>query len=209
MIITKIQELDKKRSKIYLDGEFAFTLYKSEIRKYELTEGETIKEASYLEIDELLLPKRAKLRAMNLLMKKTYTQAKLREKLLDGCYHEKHVDFAIEYVKSYGYINDENFARDYIEYHKETDSKQKIKQKLIEKGIAKNLILDLIEELCDTPDLEREQVLNLFQKKYKGVLPEDLKERNKMMQYFLRKGYSISCVKEAIFHGSLDEIYNL
>ena len=30
-IITAIEELDKKRCKIYLDGEFAFVLYKGEL----------------------------------------------------------------------------------------------------------------------------------------------------------------------------------
>ena len=34
--VTKIEDLDKKRSKVYLDEEFAFVLYKGELSQYHI-----------------------------------------------------------------------------------------------------------------------------------------------------------------------------
>ena len=40
--ITEIVPLDKKRSKVYLDHEFAFVLYKGELHSLKLSEGEIV-----------------------------------------------------------------------------------------------------------------------------------------------------------------------
>ena len=42
MIVTDIVPFDNKRSKIFIDGEFAFILYKGEIRELHLKTGEEI-----------------------------------------------------------------------------------------------------------------------------------------------------------------------
>ena len=36
MIVTDIVEFDKKRKKVYIDGEFAFVLYSGELRDYDI-----------------------------------------------------------------------------------------------------------------------------------------------------------------------------
>lgn len=67
MIVTKITEVSKSRKKIEIDGEFAFVLYKGELSVYGIKENCEIKEEDYQGIMTKILPKRAKLRAMNLL----------------------------------------------------------------------------------------------------------------------------------------------
>ena len=84
MTVTSVVELDKKRCKIYLDGEFSFVLYKGELRDYNIMAGQEISDANYQEIIDVILPKRCKLRAMNLLQKKDYTEKQLRDKLSEG-----------------------------------------------------------------------------------------------------------------------------
>ena len=49
-IVTKIEELDKKRSKIYINHEFAFVLYKGEIRQYKLEIEQPVSENVFYEI---------------------------------------------------------------------------------------------------------------------------------------------------------------
>ena len=73
--MTKIEELSKSRSKVYIDQEFAFVLYKGEFRLYHVREGEAIEPCDYETIMKEVLPKRAKLRAMNLLKSREYTTA--------------------------------------------------------------------------------------------------------------------------------------
>ena len=92
MIVTDIIELDKKRDKIYIDNEFAFVLYKGELRQYGIKLGQDLSEETFDEIMTEVLPKRAKLRAMNLLVKKDYTENGIRRKLAEGYYNSAQID---------------------------------------------------------------------------------------------------------------------
>ncbi len=73
MTVTGIEAISKSRSKVFLDGEFAFVLYKGELRKYQMKEGSELQEDILEELQTQVLPKRAKLRAMNLLKNSQYT----------------------------------------------------------------------------------------------------------------------------------------
>ena len=47
MIVTALEELSASRSKVYIDGELAFVLYKGELRSYHLSVGEEIAQKDY------------------------------------------------------------------------------------------------------------------------------------------------------------------
>ena len=97
MTVTSVRELGStrnKRSEVTVDGSLRFVLYDSEIRKYGISESEEIDEAVIDEIMNSLLSDRAQKRAMNLLKDRDYTEARLREKLLEGGYPEEIVDEA-------------------------------------------------------------------------------------------------------------------
>lgn len=210
MVITEIKEHNKTKYKIYVDYEFAFVLYKGELHKYKIKQGEEIPEQIYRELTTEVLPKRAKLRAMNLLTKRPYTEQKLREKLEEGLHSPECVDIAISYVKSFGYLDDKTFAMDYISYHMSMQSRRVTEQKLMQKGIDSKIIRECMEEmdtqLCETA--EHEQIRRLFYKKFKGQAPQDCAEKTKMMNFFVRKGYSLSSVKRVLADFSLDDLYN-
>ena len=84
MIVTDIIPVTKAKSKIYIDQEFAFVLYKGDIRLYHIAVDNEIAYETYDEICEVLLPKRAKKRCLMLLQKKDYTEEQLKRKLRDG-----------------------------------------------------------------------------------------------------------------------------
>ena len=200
MTITDIVEFDKKRCKVFIDGEFAFVLYKGELREYGLKTGAEISENVYEEIISVALSKRCKLRAMNLLQKKDYTTRQLRDKLEEGLYPKELVDEAIEYVTSYKYLDDERYARDYIAYHMTTRSKNRIVQDLIKKGINKELLMPVLEEIYseDSGDVELEQVRALLDKKHYDPEMYDFKEKQKLMAFLLRRGFQMSTIKKAM-----------
>ncbi len=200
MVVTDVVELDKKRCKVYFDGEFAFVIYKGELKEFGIKAGQEISEASYQEIVGMVLPKRAKLRAMNLLQKKDYTEKQLRDKLLEGLYPKDIVDEAIEYVKSYRYLDDERYARDYITYQMSMRSKARIIQDLNGKGIPKDILMPIIEELYaeDEGESELEQIKKLLVKKHFDHLSTDVKEKQKIIAFLMRKGYNLSSIKRAM-----------
>ena len=81
MYIDKIEPLDKRRSRVYLDGAFAFALYNGEIRRYRLEEGCEIEEPLYEEILRETVCRRARERALYLLRDMDRTEHELRAKL--------------------------------------------------------------------------------------------------------------------------------
>ena len=203
MIVSDICALDKKRSKVFIDGEFAFVLYNGELRDFDIKVGNELSEDKYNEIECGLLPKRAKLRAMNLLQKRDYTEKQLRDKLSDGMYPQDCIDTAIDYVKSYRYVDDERYAEDYINYQMSGRSRNRIIMDLMNKGISKDIILNKLEELYSESGDENEiiQIRQLLIKKKYDAQTIDHKEKQKLIAFLMRRGYDISTIKKAMDSG--------
>ena len=200
-IVTKIEEYDKKRCKIYIDEEFAFLLYKGELSEYEVIQGKNITEDMYHKLMEEVLTKRAKKRCLNLLEKKNYTEYKLREKLREGLYPTEIEDEAIAYVKSFHYIDDYRYACDYIFYHKESETKKKIEEKLRIKGIQQPILQQAFADSYDEGEelqIELQQAYKLLEKKHFDRENMDWKEQQKIYAYLLRKGISNAAIKSAM-----------
>lgn len=200
MIITQITGVNKSRYRVYLDGQFAFVVYKGELGRFRLAEGKEIEEESYRCIMEEILPKRAKFRCMNLLQSRDYTEKQLEEKLRQGEYPVQCIDEAVSYVKSYGYINDRNYAKTYIEYHIEDRSKARIETDLLRKGISKELIRDVFEELKESgiEQNETDMISALLQKKGYQAGNATVDERQKMYGFLFRKGFSADAIIKAL-----------
>ena len=200
MTVTEIKEVTKSRVKIEIDGEFAFVLYKGELRVYGIKENQEIGEDTYQEIITKVLPKRAKLRAMNLLKSRSYTAFQLREKLRAGDYPEAIIEEAVAYVSSFGYINDEQYAIDFIEYNKERKSKNRIFMDLYQKGIAQAAVQQAWEDVVgnNRQELEKEQILYWIQKKHFSVQTASLQEKQKMMAFLYRKGFANETIRSTL-----------
>ena len=67
MMVTRTEPCGKTRYRIYLDGEPAFILYKGEMKKMGIREGESISAGTEETIRSEILYRRARLRAMHLL----------------------------------------------------------------------------------------------------------------------------------------------
>ena len=192
MIVTDIVELSKSRSKVYLDGEFAFVLYKGELRLYHIVKGQEVAVEDYQEIMHTLLPKRAKKRSMMLLQKKDYTEAELRRKLSSGEYPLEAIDEALEYVKSYGYVDDFRYCISYITCYSSKWSHQKIMTNLLTKGVDKKCIQKAFDEVGTNGDMVPEESLikEILRKKHYDAQTADMKTKHKMYQHLLYKGFS-------------------
>ncbi len=200
MIVTGITELTKSRCKIELDHQFAFVLYKGELRQYHLREGEAIREEDYREIIDEVLPKRAKKRCMNLLQSREYTKSQLRAKLEQGLYPPEIIDQAIAYISSYHYIDDLRYAEDYITTHENTRSRGRINQDLYRKGLTKETIEQawhIWESKGGTQD-EYAMIQTILQKKHYTPETVTYKEKQKVYAYLARKGYSPDLIHNAL-----------
>lgn len=199
-IVTGITALSKGRYKIDIDGQFRFVLYKGELHTYHVKEGERISDGFLEEILSEVLPKRAKLRSMNLLKSREYTEYQIREKLRQGLYPEEAIDEAVEYVKSYRYIDDRRYAKDYIVYYSESRSRGRIEQDLFRKGISKELIRTVYEEDMSGENLPDEIPLIEKWLEKKGYNKEnaDYQEKQKMGAFLYRKGFSLDNIEKIL-----------
>ena len=67
MVITEVEPLSRTRYKVYIDGKFAFVLYKGDLARYHLARGCEIPEETCRQIRREVVLKRAKMRALHLL----------------------------------------------------------------------------------------------------------------------------------------------
>lgn len=198
MIITNIERVDTKRYKIYVEGEFIFLLYVTDLRKYKIEDKMEISEEKIEEIYHDVIVRRAKLKTMSLLKSMDYPEKGLREKLAKLYYPERAVNEALEYVISYGYVDDERYARNYIRFKQNTQSKKQMEYTLQQKGVAKEYIKSAFgEEYKD----ESNALVKAICKKIgsldqiKQLTPE---EKRKVLGYLYRKGFSSEEIKEYI-----------
>lgn len=200
MRVTRIEELTKSRSKVYIDGEFAFVLYQGELRLYHMREDEDLEEKDYRAVMEQVLPKRARLRAMNLLKNREYTTAQLRDKLEQGLYPPQVIEEALAYVASFHYTDDVRYALQYITCHEENRSRRRIEQDLSAKGISRETLRaawEKYESLGGKQD-EEKMAHRLLEKR--GFRPDtaDYAERQKQAAFLMRKGFSGECIRRVL-----------
>lgn len=204
MRVTGIEAVTKDRYRIVLDNGDKFILYKGEIRILKLREDTDISEDTYNQIMKGVLVKRSRLRAMNLLKARDYTEYQLTRKLTEAEYPEEIVRQAIEYVKSFGYINDYKYAHDYISEQMTRRSSREVYLKLQQKGIQREILDAVFNEMYGDNDNrsekrfdESEVIIKTLRKKH-FTGDETYEEKQKLLAYFYRKGFDVETVRRAM-----------
>lgn len=189
--VSGIIPIDKRKVKVYLNGEFAFVLYKSECVRFRLNEKEEITPEVYEAISGVL-HKRAQNRAIHLLKDRDYTEGRLKNKLKESGYPEDAVIAAVEKMKAYGYVNDYNYAESFVRNKACMMSRRELEYKLAEKLVPRDIIRQAISDFFETSDedAERRAFFNLYRKKNVNYAELDEKDKQRLFNFFLRKGFS-------------------
>jgi len=202
MLITMIISLYKNKSKVFINENFAFVLHNSELKKYSISENMEISEDIYNQIIEKVLKPRVKNRALYIIERNSKTEYEIREKLRKNEYTELLIDYAVEYLKSYKYIDDETYVKRYIEVRNNKYSINKLMYDLIKKGISKDLIKQCIEEQEElTVYSERAKIKVFILKKYPDLEKTSItrEEKYKLFCAIIRKGYTADDIN-AVFN---------
>lgn len=154
-----------------------------------------------MEYDQL---KRAKLRCMHLLEHRDYTEKQLRDKLRMGKtpYTEEEIEGALAYVKSYHYVEDERYARQYIACMSTRKSRRQIAQELYQKGVDRELVEAAFEEVGELQ--EEELIQRWIEKKHFDPENADKKEKQRMYSFLMRKGFSGTEISRALRTGDME-----
>jgi len=186
MIITKLDKVGTKQVRLFFDEEKYCLLYYNEVRRLGFHEKDEVGQQEFEELNKLLLH-RAKLKAMSLLKYQDRTRKELKDRLMRAEFPEFITEGAIAYVESFGYINDEEYIRRYMEYKAGTKSRIQIKMDLRKKGIG----TEILERIFDEYEYEEDDVLEeQVQKRIRQKGSVTKENFQKYYGYFARKGFN-------------------
>ena len=186
MIITKLDKVGTKQVRLFFDEEKYCLLYYNEVRRLGFHEKDEVGQKEFEELNKLLLH-RAKLKAMSLLKYQDRTRKELKDRLMRAEFPEFITEGAIAYVESFGYINDEEYVRRYMEYKAGTKSRIQIKMDLRKKGIG----TEILERIFDEYEYEEDDVLEeQVQKRIRQKGSVTKENFQKYYGYFARKVFN-------------------
>lgn len=194
MLITSIENVDNKKYRLYIDCEYTGIIYKSDIKRYKLIEGELISKEVFDNLIEDTLFRRAKQKALCILERGDNTQKQLYDKLKKTGYSINIIDRTIEYVKSFNYIDDKRFAKNFIRNKISSKSKKQIIFELTQKGIDKEVINILLEQEFDND--EEIAIKKAILKKTSNIDILTYEEKQKIASYLYRKGFNSYNIKK-------------
>ena len=194
MQITAIEQMTKHKVRVFLDGEPAFVFTDKEICEWELREGEELDGEKLGRLMQYI-DRMAARTAMELLMRRDYSEAELRGKLLRKGFGQEAAERGTAYVQNYHYLDDERYARQFIAGRKGTASRQMVVFKLKQKGIQDAVIRSAMDE-ADWDDMDG--IIYELRRHYGSEFElSELseKERQKFYQSLVRKGYHFSDIR--------------
>jgi len=197
MTVTRIDAVTKTRYRVYVDEQFAFVLYKGELSRYHVAVGEEISKDTYQQIIQEVIIKRAKLRALHLLNDMGRTESQIRQKLKQNDYTDEVVEEAVQYVKSFGYVNDTEYARSFIMNRKDRKSRKELYMLLRQKGISEDILDPVFEEYYDE-NSSKEAIFSIMKKKKYHPETATKTDTQKMLAYLTRKGFQYEDIRQVL-----------
>ena len=203
MIVTSIVPVDKRKSKVFVDEGFAFVLYRGEINRLHLKEGEELPLETYERIERELLDPRARARCVDLLKLSDKTEGEIRSRLSRDGYPLAVIDRAVEVLYKHRYLDDASYATRYVENVSMRKSPRQIAWELRKKGVDSELAAQAIKEAA----VPQEEAICALVKKKTGTKTQlDRKEREKLFAFLGRKGYSYEAIRRVL--GEFDDFWD-
>lgn len=212
MKITSVEPQKKNphRFNIYLNGQFGFGVDEDTVVKFRLVFG---KEISQDDLDKILLESEVgKLmgRMYNLLSVRLRSEKEIRDYIRKLNFKRKVkeqeeipelvIDLLIQNLKNKGLLNDETFAKAWVESRRR--SKQKgvnvLKAELFQKGIDREIIEEVtrVESLESSEEQLAKETLEKKLKIWKNL--SALEFRKKATEFLVRRGFNYSIAKEVV-----------
>lgn len=171
-----------QKNKIFFEEGKAIFVTKEMIQKFSLLHKKSLEEEEY----EELLRYRIQLSAYSWLSKRDYSEKALALKLHRSYGHNVWIQELLKKLKEQGYLDDKNFALQWIGSKKY--SKKKMEYLLLKKGFAKDIVREALEEAYQDPTADIQRIWEKL----------GSKEKEKKIIALLRKGYNYSEIQKSI-----------
>ncbi len=208
----------KKRTKewyfVYLSDGREILSYIDFIVKFKVKVGKQLTEEQIKEIrseSEVILAKEI---AYKFLSYKPRTQKEVTDRLRAKGFQSNLVSRVVEELKNYGFINDLEYARNFVlnKSRSKTLGVLALKRELLSKGLSNEIIDEVLSERESLID-EFEIALDLAQRKLKQI--KSLKRRNernkykrRIYEFLLRRGFKLETINR-VMREVFDDFENL
>ena len=197
------QVKDKTRCNIYIDGRFCCGLTMETVVKNRLKVGKIIS-AEELSTMQLESEKNTAFdKALTFLSATRKTEKEIRLHLSKKGYLPAVIDYAVEKLREYGFINDEEYAEAYTESASKKKGGRLIRMELKNKGLSEEAIENALSELDEGQELETAK--GILEKYMRGKTA-DKATLQKAYRHLMSKGFDYDTAKAAIdAYGGMDE----
>ena len=194
MTVVACHKVDNKRTKVCLDNDYSFVLYNSELRRFRISEGRDMEPSHISEINKIL-KNRIRNRILYMLGNNDKTREDIKNRLIMSGYPEDITESVIEELVMYGYIDDERYVRNYIE----SVSLRKSRREIINYLRNHNVDLHMAQRIIGETEMDESAAIikNIAKKGYtlEEFVMLDYDKRNKIVQFLLRKGFSMDSIR--------------
>lgn len=196
MKVTDIKQQIRRadRYSIYVDKKYTFSLSESELLATGLRINQEVTADELTNLKDKAVIDKGYDRALNLIMRRPRSEWELRDYLKRKEHGEAAILQILNKLSERGYVNDEDFARRWVENRRllKSTSKRRLVQELRQKRVADEII-DAVLAADETDELEVLRGL-ISRKRAQTRYKDDMK----LMQYLLRQGYGYGDIKEAM-----------
>ncbi len=187
-----VQKKNPKRVNVYLDGNFAFGLYRDTAAWLET--GQTLSDEKIKELLEKDQQAEVYQKALDFIAYRPRTAQETRRKLQQAGYEAFLIDNTIAALSDNGLLNDEYYAQQWVEERMRLKprSKRVLIYELRQKGIPDDVIQSAVEEVDDFRSAYEAAEGRLS--RYEGLSKFEF--RNKLGSFLAGKGYSYEVIAE-------------
>lgn len=197
------QTKDKTRCNVFVDGRFCCGLTLEAVVKNRLKVGQIITPQQLAEIQMDSEKNTALDKALTHLSATRKTQKQIRDFLQKKGYLPTVIEYVIEKLRGYGFLNDGEYAEAYVEQAAKRKGGRLIRMELRGKGLADAEIDGALEGLDEQTELQT--ALAVLQKYMRGK-SADVQTLQKAYRHLMGKGFSYDVAKSALSaYGDIDE----
>ena len=190
----KPSERKKGRFLLTLEDGTLLRVTEDEILKFKLREGMELDDETMEGLQKSAKTSSTKARAVNMIASRPLSQKELKKRLVQKGSDEEDAEAAVEWLTDLGAVNDEAYAAALVRHYSARGyGSMRIREELHRRGVPRELWDAALEERCDSA----ETLDSLIRKKCKGDL-DDPKERKRLCDALMRRGFSWSEVKSAL-----------
>lgn len=190
--ITNIIKSGKDKYSVYIDNEFCCFLTSETIVKNSFKIGQFVEqnqiENAQFENEKITAFERA-IKYLSAIK----SEKQVKDYLYSKGYGKIIVDFVVNKLKEYNYINDEAFARMYVQNYQMKKGKKLLQFELETKGISKDIIANLLQDFDDNLECMRS-----LSEKFLKNKPRDKKTAIKLSNHLFSKGYTYDKINKIL-----------